>query len=109
MTSLTELSAQNSSAHLYKPGVLASSSSVTLFIFSVTLIQPKKQPSAMSTYPILSPPKNFFPLLQFLKASSNNTRPSKTGSSAAFMASSPWATAKQRNIGNHCIINKNIC
>uniref|UniRef100_M1DXU5 Glutathione S-transferase n=1 Tax=Solanum tuberosum TaxID=4113 RepID=M1DXU5_SOLTU len=100
-----ELSTQKSSAYLYKPGIFASLSNVTLFIFSVTLIQLKKKPSAMPMYPILSLSKNFLPLMQFLKASSNNTRLSNTGSSVAFMASSPWEIAKQRNDGNHCSIN----
>nr|GMD13422.1 putative late blight resistance protein homolog R1A-4 [Ipomoea batatas] len=88
ITSFTASSAQKSSAQFAKPGTLASSKNLILLNVSVTLIQAIKHPSAMSNNPILSPPKNFFPLLQLWKAPSNTPKPSSTSPMAAFLASS---------------------
>nr|GMD16968.1 unnamed protein product [Ipomoea batatas] len=88
ITSFTASSAQKSSAQLAKPGTFDSSTNLILLNVSMTLIHPTKHPSAMSKNPILSPPKNFFPLLQLWKAPSNTPKPSSTSPMAAFLASS---------------------
>uniref|UniRef100_A0A7N1A7Q2 Uncharacterized protein n=1 Tax=Kalanchoe fedtschenkoi TaxID=63787 RepID=A0A7N1A7Q2_KALFE len=67
ITSFTAPSAQKTSAHSARRGVLASSRTLTPFIDSVTLAHPKKLPRAMSRCPIPSPPKKAFPLLEFIK------------------------------------------
>nr|GMD16963.1 putative late blight resistance protein homolog R1A-3 [Ipomoea batatas] len=88
ITSFTASSAQKSSAQFAKPGTFASSKNLILLNVSITLIQAIKHPSAMSKNPILSPPKNFFPLLQLWKAPSNTPKPSSTSLIAAFLVSS---------------------
>lgn len=83
-TSFTASWAEKRSAHCTNLGVLASETSFVSYCFPITSIHTNKLPSAMSTNPILSPPKKAFPLLNSPNAPSNTT----ASANAAFLSSS---------------------
>ncbi|WRX13989.1 hypothetical protein QQP08_006476 [Theobroma cacao] len=72
----------------------------------MTFNQTKNDPSAMSRYPIWSPPKKGLPWLNFRNASSNSTSPSSTCAMAAFLASSDSAANTPLKAGNHYTTEK---
>ncbi|WOL18356.1 hypothetical protein Cni_G27150 [Canna indica] len=56
----------------------------------------------MSRYPMQSPPKKPFPLLNFSNASSKSFSPANSCSTASAFASSVCALANPKSDGNHC-------